>query len=114
MSRGKHPVPLDLPLPQHCDEALGKQDSAYSALRQAILEKRLPAGCRLPSTRTLAQRWGLSRGTLEVVFDRLRSEGYVSRASGSGTRVCAVVPDLYLSAPARAAAPIASESEPPY
>lgn len=114
MSRGKHPVPLDLPLPQHCDEAPGKQDSAYSALRQAILEKRLPAGCRLPSTRTLAQRWGLSRGTLEVVFDRLRSEGYVSRASGSGTRVCAVVPDLYLSAPARAAAPIVSESETPY
>ena len=90
------------------------RDSAYSALRQAILEKRLPAGCRLPSTRTLAQRWGLSRGTLEVVFDRLRSEGYVSRASGSGTRVCAVVPDLYLSAPARAAAPIVSESETPY
>lgn len=114
MSRGKHPVPLDLPLPPHCDEAPGKQDRAYSALRQAILEKRLPAGCRLPSTRTLAQRWGLSRGTLEVVFDRLRSEGYVSRASGSGTRVCAVVPDLYLSAPARAAAPIVSESEPPY
>lgn len=114
MSRGKHPVPLDLPLPQPCDEAPGKQDSAYSALRQAILEKRLPAGCRLPSTRTLAQRWGLSRGTLEVVFDRLRSEGYVSRASGSGTRVCAVVPDLYLSAPVRAAVPIVSESEPPY
>lgn len=98
MSRGKHPVPLDLPLPQALGEGLGKQDSAYGALRQAILEKRLPAGCRLPSTRTLAQRWSLSRGTLEAVFDRLRSEGYVSRVSGSGTRVCAVVPDLYLKA----------------
>ncbi|MGE8415584.1 MAG: PLP-dependent aminotransferase family protein [Pseudomonas sp.] len=102
MSRGKHPVPLDLPLPPALGDGLGKQDSAYGALRQAILEKRLPAGCRLPSTRTLAQRWGMSRGTLEVVFDRLRSEGYVSRVSGSGTRVCAVVPDLYLSAPAPA------------
>ncbi|RXU67571.1 GntR family transcriptional regulator [Pseudomonas protegens] len=112
MSRGKHPVPLDLPLPM--EGAQGKQDSAYAALRQAILEKRLPAGCRLPSTRTLAQRWGLSRGTLEVVFDRLRSEGYVSRASGSGTRVCAVVPDLYLSAPAAVAAPAAGDLEPPY
>jgi len=58
MSRGKHPVPLDLPLPQRMDEALGKQDSAYGALRQAILEKRLPAGCRLPSTRTLAHAGG--------------------------------------------------------
>lgn len=102
MSRGKHPVPLDLPLPQTTAEGLSKQDSAYSALRQAILEKRLPAGCRLPSTRTLAQRWSMSRGTLEVVFDRLRSEGYVSRLCGSGTQVCAVVPDLYLSPPARA------------
>lgn len=114
MSRGKHPVPLDLPLPERMDETLGKQDSAYAALRQAILEKRLPAGCRLPSTRTLAQRWGLSRGTLEVVFDRLRSEGYVSRASGSGTRVCAVVPDLYLSTPARVAPASTRDNEPLY
>ncbi|MGC5700960.1 PLP-dependent aminotransferase family protein [Pseudomonas sp. NFXW11] len=103
MSRGKHPVPLDLPLPPGLGEGQGKHDSAYQALRQAILDKRLAAGCRLPSTRTLAQRWGLSRGTLEVVFDRLRSEGYVSRAGGSGTRVCAVVPDLFLSSAAPAA-----------
>jgi len=75
-----------------------KQDSAYEALRSAILSKRLPAESRLPSTRTLAQRWSLSRGTLEIVFDRLASEGYVVRVSGSGTRVCAVVPDKYLAA----------------
>ncbi|AZC18980.1 PLP-dependent aminotransferase family protein [Pseudomonas sp. CMR5c] len=112
MSRGKYPVPLDLPLPQALGEGLGKQDSAYGALRQAILDKRLAAGCRLPSTRTLAQRWAMSRGTLEVVFDRLRSEGYVSRAAGSGTRVCAVVPDLYLSAPL-AVAPAASDEDGP-
>ncbi|MBF4207211.1 MULTISPECIES: PLP-dependent aminotransferase family protein [Pseudomonas] len=96
MRTGKAAIALDLPLPPAL--AQGKQQGAYAALRDAILDKRLPAGTRLPSTRTLAERWQLSRGTLELVFERLRDEGYVSRVAGSGTRVCAVVPDLFIAA----------------
>jgi GntR family transcriptional regulator / MocR family aminotransferase len=103
MARGKTPVPLDLPqlaaLAEPDSNALGKQERAYIALRNAILEGLLAAHARLPSTRMLAERWGLSRGTVESVFDRLRAEGYVTRLGGSGTRVCAVIPDTYLRSP---------------
>ncbi|WP_317205183.1 winged helix-turn-helix domain-containing protein, partial [Janthinobacterium sp.] len=94
MTRGKVAVPLDLPQPAALHGAgAGKQEGAYAALRDAILGQVLPAGSRLPSSRTLAARWRLSRGTVEAVFDRLRAEAYVSRAPGSGTRVCALVPE---------------------
>ena len=65
----------------------------------------MPAGSRLPSTRNLAQRWLVSRGTLEAAFDRLHSEGYVQRLAGSGTRVCAVIPEQFIAAPVASAAP---------
>ncbi|QVM93553.1 PLP-dependent aminotransferase family protein [Pseudomonas entomophila] len=113
MPRGKTALPLDLPLPS--TPGLGKQQGAYQALRDAILERRLLAGAALPSSRTLAARWGLSRGTLEVVFDRLRSEGYIERRSGSGSRVCAVVPEHLLgvdnATPALAASGVPSPLE---
>ena len=102
MSRGKAASALDLPRPDSLDA--GKQQGAYEALRAAILNRQLPAGSRLPSTRSLAERWNVSRGTLEAVFDRLHSEGYVQRVAGSGTRVCAVIPEQFIGAPVAAAA----------
>ena len=101
MSRGKAGSALDLPRPDSLDT--GKQQGAYDALRGAILNRQLPAGSRLPSTRSLAERWLVSRGTLEAAFDRLHSEGYVQRVAGSGTRVCAVIPEQFIAAPANAA-----------
>ena len=100
MPRGKSPHALDLPRPTSWldKEGVNKQDGAYEALRSAILTKMLPAGSRLPSSRTLAERWELSRGTIETVFDRLHAEAYVTRVPGSGTRVCAVVPERFLMA----------------
>lgn len=112
MPRGKTPLALDLPRPTSWLEHAGvsKQDGAYEALRAAILNKTLPAGSRLPSSRALAARWELSRGTIETVFDRLHAEAYVTRIPGSGTRVCAVVPERFLMAgfdtPAQAPAPL--------
>lgn len=107
MSRGKTALALDLPRPAalHGIDGAGrsKQEIVYATLRDAILTRLIQAGARLPSTRTLAKRWGLSRGTLEIVYDRLGAEAYLSRAPGSGTRVSAVVPDRYLMA-ARTAA----------
>ncbi|MCK3830416.1 MULTISPECIES: PLP-dependent aminotransferase family protein [Pseudomonas] len=98
MSRGKAASNLDLPRPDNLGE--GKQQGAYEALRGAILTRQLPADSRLPSTRSLAERWQVSRGTLEAVFDRLHSEGYVQRVAGSGTRVRAVIPEQFIAAPA--------------
>ena len=101
MSRGKAPSALDLPRPDSLNA--GKQQGAYEALRAAILDRQLPAGSRLPSTRSLAERWLVSRGTLEAAFDRLHSEGYVQRVAGSGTRVCAVIPEQFIAAPVASA-----------
>lgn len=98
MSRGKAATAVDLPRPDSLDAA--KQQGAYEALRGAILNRQLPAGSRLPSTRSLAERWLVSRGTLEAAFERLHSEGYVQRVAGSGTRVCAVIPEQFIAAPA--------------
>ena len=101
MSRGKAASHLDLPRPDSLDA--GKQQGAYDALRAAILNRQLPAGSRLPSTRSLAERWLVSRGTLEAAFERLHSEGYVQRVAGSGTRVSAVIPEQFIAAPAPSA-----------
>jgi len=59
----------------------------YDELRLAILEKRLAPGARLPATRDFARLYGLARGTVVSVFERLQAEGYVSCRVGSGTRV---------------------------
>src|SRR3954465_13709065 len=59
----------------------------YAQLRLAILEGRLRPGARLPASRDFAGQYGLSRGTVVSVFERLQAEGYVSSLVGSGTRV---------------------------
>ncbi|WP_248752157.1 PLP-dependent aminotransferase family protein [Pseudomonas sp. MWU15-20650] len=113
MSRRKAPSTPDLPRPETLDA--GKQQGAYEALRRAILSRQLPAGSRLPSTRSLAVRWLVSRGTLEAAFDRLHDEGYVQRVAGSGTRVCAVIPEQFIAAPMLAQTPRRPpEPDPPH
>jgi GntR family transcriptional regulator/MocR family aminotransferase len=74
----------------------------YGALRAAILDGRLRPRARLPSTRDLADQYGLARGTVVDAFAQLASEGYVDGAVGSGTYVSAVLPDelLEVAAPA--------------
>ena len=59
-------------------------------LREAIRDRRLGAGERLPSTRRLAELLGVARGTVVDVYEQLFAEGYVESAVGSGTRVAAV------------------------
>ena len=102
MPRGKPTFALDLPRPTLSARGATKQQVAYETLRDAILHKRLAAASRLPSTRTLAERWGVARGTLELVYERLAGEGYVVRSSGSGTTVSAVIPDVFIAVPATA------------
>ncbi len=97
MVRGKAPILIDLPLPLEL-RSKKKQESIYRALREAILTGMLAKGNPLPSTRSLAQRWQVARGTVEAAFDRLRMEGYVTRKAGSGTVVSAMVPDKLIAA----------------
>ncbi|HTJ94386.1 MAG TPA: PLP-dependent aminotransferase family protein [Pararobbsia sp.] len=59
----------------------------YRQLRTGILDGRLPAGERLPSTRDLALQLGVSRKTTLEVFERLGAEGYLISRPGDGTFV---------------------------
>jgi len=80
-----------------------KQAWIYRQIRSRILDGVLAKGARLPSTRHLALRWQVSRATVDLAYDQLRSEGYLVSTSGSGTYVAATVPDQFFDAGARAA-----------
>lgn len=64
----------------------------YAQLRSAILEGRLQPGSRLPASRDFAAQYGLSRGTVVSVWERLQAEGYIYCRVGSGTRVNRIEP----------------------
>jgi GntR family transcriptional regulator/MocR family aminotransferase len=59
----------------------------YGQLRAGIIEGRLAANARLPSTRDLAAQLGVSRKTTLEVFDRLIAEGFLRTRAGDGTFV---------------------------
>jgi GntR family transcriptional regulator/MocR family aminotransferase len=63
-------------------------------IRRLIADGALAPGDRLPSTRTLAEEVGLSRSTVEVVFDDLVAAGLVERRQGSGSIVTSMLGDL--------------------
>jgi GntR family transcriptional regulator / MocR family aminotransferase len=85
----------------------GKQDLwrwLYTELRGAILDGRLKPGARMPSTRSLAMQYSLSRGTVVVAFDQLQAEGYTRTEVSAGTYVASGVPDGFLPTTRRPAA----------
>lgn len=59
----------------------------YEALRRAMLDGKLQAGQRLPSSRELAQDLKLSRNTVVAAIGQLSVEGYLHSRVGSGTYV---------------------------
>jgi GntR family transcriptional regulator / MocR family aminotransferase len=70
----------------------------YTELRAAILDGRLKRGARIPSTRSLARQYGLSRGTVTSAFDQLLGEGYTRTQVGAGTFVAFGLPDQSMTA----------------
>ena len=74
----------------------GKQELwrwLYAELRSAILEGRLRAGSRVPSSRNLSVQHGVARGTVVTALNQLKAEGYVVTESGSGTHVALEIPN---------------------
>ena len=65
----------------------------YRAIRNQILEGRLRAGERLPSTRGLAQELGVSRNVVMLAFEQLVAEGHLVGHTGSGTYVSSELPE---------------------
>lgn len=57
------------------------------ALRIAIQEGRLSPGSQVPSSRDLAEQWGVSRGIVSAAYEELQVEGLLESVAGSGTYV---------------------------
>jgi GntR family transcriptional regulator/MocR family aminotransferase len=95
-------VPLDRESPRPLHGQLEQ------ALRGAVQDGRLPSATTLPSTRSLADQLGVSRGIVVEAYEQLVAEGYLVSRAGGATRV------------ARAAAtqpvhrPLPDEPRPPF
>lgn len=60
-------------------------------VRGSILLGELRSGERVPSTRALAARLGVSRGSVVTAFEQLSGEGYLVTTQGTPTRVAALL-----------------------
>ena len=76
----------------------------YTLLRAAMLDGRLPADTRLPSSRWLAKELGLARNTVLEVYEQLLAEGYLRARRGAGSFVEAGLLRAASAAPRRAPA----------
>ncbi|WP_194831835.1 PLP-dependent aminotransferase family protein [Nocardia sp. XZ_19_369] len=87
-------------LPLQLDRALPEPLSVQVAdgLRAAASNGLLRGGDRLPSSRSLAERLGVSRTVVAAAFDQLHAEGWISGKRGSGTYLTTAPP----AAPRRA------------
>lgn len=59
----------------------------YRQIRCAILERRIGAGDRLPSSRDLARQLRVARMTVVMAYERLAGEGFLVTRVGAGTFV---------------------------
>ena len=73
-------------------DSRGLLQALHAQLRGAILDGRLGPGLKLPSTRKLADTYGISRNTAVAAYDLLLSEGYVVARRGAGVFVASVLP----------------------
>lgn len=65
----------------------------YLALRQAILDRNLPPGTKLPPTRALADDLAMGRNTVVRAYEQLLVEGYIDGRVGDGSYVSETVSD---------------------
>lgn len=75
------------------------------ALREGIRGGRLPAGSRLPSSRSLAAQLQVSRGVVSEAYGQLAAEGYLTTRQGAAVRVSAAMRTAEQHTPAQSLAP---------
>src|SRR5215468_8206936 len=57
----------------------------YMLVRSAVLAGALRPGTRMPSSRAMALKLSVARGTVVLAYEHLLAEGYVESRHGSGT-----------------------------
>jgi GntR family transcriptional regulator/MocR family aminotransferase len=77
----------------------------YEGYRDAIVDRRLRAGQRLPSTRSLAAELQISRIPVLNAFEQLLAEGYFESRVGSGTYIAESLPGELFVKPVRRSSP---------
>ncbi len=65
----------------------------YETFRDAVRSGQLVAGQRVPSSRELALKYGMSRITVTQGYEQLIAEGYLETRRGAGTFVAEEMPD---------------------
>ncbi len=60
----------------------------YQTIKEKIIKGEYPAGSKLPSKRTMADRTGCSVMTVETAYNILAEEGYLSPRERSGYFIC--------------------------
>lgn len=65
-------------------------EQIYEYIREEIMEGKLTAGEKLPSTRLLAQFLQISRSTVDQAYGQLASEGYIEAVPYKGYYVCRI------------------------
>jgi GntR family transcriptional regulator / MocR family aminotransferase len=76
-----------------------RSSAIEATLRGAIVDGRLAAGTRLPSSRALAAELGCARATVVAAYEQLVGEGYLLAAVGAGTTVASVGTPVALDVP---------------
>ena len=94
---------FDAPL-ERGHTAASMQAQLHRRIKSAILDGRLPPGCRMPGTRALAEQLAVSRNTVTAAYDHLAAEGYIE-ADRQGTRVAVLVAPKPPDAPHEPATP---------
>ncbi|WP_137390761.1 PLP-dependent aminotransferase family protein [Rhodoligotrophos defluvii] len=89
-----------------------RANQLYQAIRRLIETGLVPPGAKLPTTRDLARRLGISRSAAIAAFELLTAEGFTEARVGAGTFVATHVPQRAPSPPARPAPPSALAAEP--
>jgi DNA-binding FadR family transcriptional regulator len=76
---------------------VARTDEVVEAIKDMILDGELAAGDRLPVEKDLADRLGLSRGSLREGVRALTAMGVLDTRQGDGTYVTSLEPDLLLA-----------------
>lgn len=65
-------------------------EQIYEHIKREIIDGKLPAGERLPSTRSLAEYLQVARSTVDYAYGQLLGEGYIESKPCRGYFVCSV------------------------
>jgi GntR family transcriptional regulator/MocR family aminotransferase len=105
---GRRALGRALELDRHSPTPFYRQ--VYGLVRDAIARDVLRPGERLPSTRSLASQLATARGTIDLAYSLLASEGYILARGAAGTFVAASLSSA-VKAPAGAAPPAAMQQK---